>query len=61
MSNLLEGLSEAARWRLLVAAAKGAAEAQGYKLTRVPGRGLSNIWNMGKDGRDLNGRDPHDP
>jgi hypothetical protein len=37
-------------WRLLVyAAKKGAAEA-GYTLSRVPGRGLSNIWNLQKNG-----------
>src|SRR5882672_9831449 len=45
-------LSEAARmWRILVHAAKKAADDAGYKLTRVPGRGLSNVWNVQKDGK----------
>ncbi len=51
MAGLLAGLSEAARWRLLVDAAKQAAGKAGYKLTRVPGRGLSNIWSMEKGGK----------
>ncbi len=51
MANLLDGLSETVRWRLLVGAAKKAATAQGYSLSRVPGRGLSNIWNITKDGK----------
>src|SRR3954466_243062 len=51
MANRLETLSEAARWRLLVDAAKQAAEAADYQLSRVPGRGLSNIWNLTKDGK----------
>ena len=51
MANGLETLSEAARWRLLVDAAKQAAETAGYKLSRIPGRGLSNIWNLTKDGK----------
>lgn len=48
MNNLLKDLSETVRWRLLVDAAKKAAEGQGYSLTRVPGRGLSNVWNITK-------------
>jgi hypothetical protein len=51
MANLFDGLSETARWRLLVDAAKKALIAQGYALSRVPGRGLSNIWNVSKDGK----------
>jgi hypothetical protein len=51
MANMLEGLSETVRWRLMVNAAKKAMEAQGYSLARVPGRGLSNIWNITKDGK----------
>ena len=50
MVNLLEDLSETVRWHLLVNAAKKAADAQGYSMERVPGRGLSNIWNVTKDG-----------
>ena len=51
MVNRLDGLTEATKWRLLVDAAKQAAEEQGYALKRVPGRGLSNIWSMEKDGK----------
>lgn len=50
MANLLEGLSETVKWRLLVNAAKKAAIAAGYELERVPGRGLSNIYTATKDG-----------
>ena len=50
MANLLENLSETVRWHLLVNAAKKAADAEGYSMERVPGRGLSNIWNVTKDG-----------
>ena len=51
MVGLLDGIPEATRWRLFVDAAKQAAAEAGYKLTRVPGRGLSNIWNMEKGGK----------
>jgi hypothetical protein len=51
MSNILRELSETVRWHLLVNATKTALEAQGYSLDRVPGRGLSNIWNISKDGK----------
>jgi hypothetical protein len=51
MTKGLEGLTNAARWHLLVRAAKKGAETQGYTLSRVPGRGLSNIWHVTKDGR----------
>lgn len=39
------------KWHLLVEAAKRCLEEQGYELERVPGRGLSNIWTMSKDGQ----------
>jgi hypothetical protein len=51
MANLLNGLTESTKWRLLVGAAKKATVAQGYTLSRVPGRGLSNIWNISKNGK----------
>ena len=51
MTNRLNTLSESARWRLLVDAAKQGAQEQGYVLSRIPGRGLSNVWNMEKDGK----------
>ena len=35
----------------MVAAAKQGAKAQGYELERVPGRGLSNIWTITRDGK----------
>jgi hypothetical protein len=35
----------------MVEAAKRGAEAEGYTLDRVPGRGLSNIWTITKNGR----------
>jgi hypothetical protein len=34
----------------MVDAARQGAEAHGYSLVRVPGRGLSNIWTITKDG-----------
>ncbi|WP_022976814.1 hypothetical protein [Nevskia ramosa] len=51
MSTHFNELSESVRWRLMVEAAKTAAGQQGYKLSRVPGRGLSNVWNIEKDGK----------
>lgn len=37
-------------WQKLVDAAKKAADKQGYKLERLPGRGRSNVWTMQPDG-----------
>jgi hypothetical protein len=51
VTNRLEGLTETAKWHVMVQAAKNGAEAQGYTLNRVPGRGLSNIWTITKDGK----------
>lgn len=50
MNILLDELSESARWRMMVDAAKAGMMAQGYALERVPGRGMSNVWNVTKDG-----------
>lgn len=50
MANELEGFSETVKWRLMVEAAKRGAMADGYALDRVPGRGLSNVWMVTKDG-----------
>lgn len=50
MSNSFDGLSPSARWHLMVAAAKKAMESKGYLLDRVPGRGLSNMWKVTKNG-----------
>jgi hypothetical protein len=46
MNEQLRALGESRRWRLMVSAGKRAAEEQGYKLVRRPGRGLSNIWDL---------------
>ncbi|MEA2833314.1 MAG: hypothetical protein QOG66_1516 [Methylobacteriaceae bacterium] len=53
MTNQFANLSAAAKWRLMVEGAKLGAASQGYTLKRVPGRGLSNIWTMSKDGKTL--------
>src|SRR6478609_9458123 len=51
MANRFDEMSDAARWHVLVDAAKNAAQAQGYNLSRVPGRGLSNIWTVEEGGK----------
>lgn len=51
MVNRLDGLSETVKWHVMVQGAKQGAEAQGYVLDRVPGRGLSNIWTITKNGK----------
>jgi hypothetical protein len=38
-------------WQVMVDAAKRGLEDQGYRLTRVPGRGLSNVWNVERNGK----------
>ena len=37
-------------WQFLVDAAKRAVEELGYRSHRIPGRGLSNVWKLEKDG-----------
>lgn len=51
MSSKLNEQSETVKWRIMVEAAKKGAEVEGYSLERVPGRGLSNIWNIKKGGK----------
>lgn len=51
MANHLDGLSETVKWRLLVDAAKKALREQGYTMSRIPGRGLSNVWHISKGGK----------
>jgi hypothetical protein len=51
MANQMDGLSPSQRWALLVGAAKRAAEASGFSLKRVPGRGLSNVVELTKGGK----------
>ena len=48
MTNNFEDLSSGAKWRFMVTAAKLGAEQVGYTLKRLPGRGMSNIWNLTK-------------
>src|SRR5215469_12237341 len=43
-------LSLSRSWNLLVEAAKRAARENGYALSRLPGRGLSNVWHISKNG-----------
>ena len=50
MSHRLKTLTESQAWHLLVNAATKALEAEGYTLTRMPGRGLANMWSMERDG-----------
>jgi hypothetical protein len=52
VSNQIDMSRNAQSWKLMVHGAKrGAEEEQGYKLSRVPGRGLSNVWTAEKDGK----------
>lgn len=51
MANQSSEQNGAIRWKTLVEAAKKAAIAQGYALERLPGRGLSNIWQLTKGGK----------
>lgn len=53
MVKPLENLADGQRRRFLVEAAKRGAHDAGYHLSRVPGRGLSNVWNIEKDGRTI--------
>ncbi len=52
MSTLFAEMDESGSWRLMVEAAKKGAVKTGFELERVPGRGLSNVWTVKKDGRD---------
>ena len=51
MPNRLKSLSEGSQWRLLVSAGKRALENEGYALSRVPGRGLANVWTAERGGK----------
>lgn len=51
MTNLSSEQNVTIKWKMLVEAAKKAAAAQGYALERLPGRGLSNIWQLTKGGK----------
>lgn len=47
----LADLSESQRWKLMVMAAKRGAAGAGYELTRLPGKGLSNVYEVERDGK----------
>lgn len=51
MTNRLKEMGESASWRLMVSAALQGAKAVGYSMKRQPGRGLSNTYEMTKDGK----------
>jgi hypothetical protein len=50
VTNRLKEMGETASWRLMVGAALRGAERSGFALTRQPGRGLSNTWQLEKQG-----------
>ena len=51
MTNRLKEMGESAAWKLMVSAAIEGAKRVGYTLERRPGRGLSNTYNVTKDGK----------
>jgi len=52
MANLFDGHDEATKWGAMVRAGKMAIEQNGYSMEKRPGRGLSNIWAIKKDGAE---------
>lgn len=52
-TNRLKQMGESAAWHLMVGAALEGARQQGYSLKKKPGRGLSNTYDMTKDGKTL--------
>jgi hypothetical protein len=51
MTNRLREMGESAAWHLMVRGAIKGAEQAGYTLKRQPGRGLSNTYEVTKDGK----------
>lgn len=51
MANLFDGYDETAKWRLMVGTGKSALEGAGFSMAKIPGRGLSNVWSIEKDGK----------
>ncbi|MFZ5780410.1 MAG: hypothetical protein ACOY4R_09460 [Pseudomonadota bacterium] len=51
MTNQFKTMNDSQAWAILVGAAKRAAEEQGFALTRVPGRGRSNVWEIERKGK----------
>jgi hypothetical protein len=52
-SNGFENLPYGEIWRVLVEAGKRGAHEEGHKLTRVAGRGMSNVWVAEKNGKKV--------
>jgi hypothetical protein len=42
---------ESEGWKFMVDAAKRGLEGEGYRLKRLPGRGLSNVWKAEREGK----------
>jgi hypothetical protein len=51
MSEAFNTLPEGTRWKTMVQAAVSGATSQGYKCSRVPGKGLANLWRLEKGGK----------
>ena len=51
MTNQINMSRNATSWKILVNGAKKGGESQGLALSRVPGRGLSNVWKTEKGGK----------
>ena len=51
MKNRLKQMGQSAAWHLMVRGAIKGAEQAGYTLKRQPGRGLSNTYEVTKDGK----------
>jgi len=51
MKNRLKEMSQGPAWNLMVRGALKGAEQAGYSLKRQPGRGLSNTYEVTKDGK----------
>lgn len=51
MKNRLKEMGQSVAWHLMVRGAIKGAEQAGYSLKRQPGRGLSNTYEMTKDGK----------
>jgi hypothetical protein len=51
MSNRFTEMPDSAKWWILVGAVKKAAEEEGYRIARLPGRGRSNVWRVERNGK----------
>ena len=50
MNTTFTDLPETIKWHALVDAAKKTLQDSGYELKKIPGRGLSNMWEITKNG-----------